>query len=61
METSKRKYVNTPVDDELLEKIDLMAKSQENTRAGIMRLAVRQLWKVLRATDPKESDKTAKK
>lgn len=41
---NKTSFVNTPIDKDLLEKVDIMAQKQENTRAGIVRLALRQLW-----------------
>lgn len=51
MDNTKTKFVNTPVDNDLLEKIDIMAEKQENTRAGIVRLAIRQLWQEFQVKD----------
>lgn len=42
--TPDRTFVNAPIDQELLEKLDIMVKAKESTRAQFIRLLVRQEW-----------------
>jgi metal-responsive CopG/Arc/MetJ family transcriptional regulator len=49
----KTRFVNTPMDADLIEKLDIMAQKQENTRAGIVRLAVKKLWREFEKEDPR--------
>lgn len=42
--TPDRTFVNAPIDQELLEKLDTMVKAKESTRAQFIRLLVREAW-----------------
>lgn len=44
MEKTKTQNVPTPFDDDLLTKLDEMVEADEQTRAGFIRLLVRQRW-----------------
>ena len=44
MENSLTKYVNTPMDNELVKKLDAMVEKKESTRAQFIRLLVKQAW-----------------
>ena len=39
-----RTFVNTPMEDDLLEKLDIMVKDTESTRAQFIRLLIRKSW-----------------
>jgi len=51
MEKSRTQNVPTPMDDDLLEKLDIMRGNVEQTRAGFIRLLVRQAWESEREHD----------
>lgn len=42
--TPDRTFVNAPIDQELLEKLDIMVKNTESTRAQFIRLLIRKAW-----------------
>lgn len=43
-ETTKQIFVNTPVDLDLLEKLDVMVGENESTRAQYIRLLIKKQW-----------------
>lgn len=43
-EVVDRIFVNTPMESDLVEKLDTMVKAKESTRAQFIRLLVRQAW-----------------
>lgn len=44
MDETKQIYVNTPVDLDLLEKLDVMVGENESTRAQYIRLLIKKQW-----------------
>lgn len=44
MDNTPTKYVNTPMDDELVGKLDEMTQAKESTRAQLIRLLVREAY-----------------
>lgn len=47
-----RIFVNTPMETDLLEKLDEMARKNEQTRAQLIRLLIRQRWEVENQNEP---------
>ena len=43
-EETKQIFVNTPVDADLLEKLDVMVEENESTRAQYIRLLIKKQW-----------------
>ena len=54
-ETTKQIFVNTPMDGETLEKLDVMVDENESTRAQFIRLLIKQRW------EDRQRDRAGKK
>lgn len=53
-----RTFVNTPMDEDLLKKLDEMVEQNESTRAQFIRLLIRQKWEVEYQTPEETKRKT---